>query len=288
MPFERPRHVWRLPDGEIPLGARTYVMGVLDLSVERSAERPDPAAWLDEALRIEMLGADFLDLAVLPARPAPRRLDPDAELRRIVPVLKKIRSRVDIPIAVTTYNAETAARAAELGAAIINDPSGLAFDRDMAKTINASDAALILGNAPDAPETWDRSQPIVRLMEMLRTDLSSSIGRANRAGVHPRRVIVDPGFDLGKKGPQNFEILDRLRDLTKLQRPVLVSPSRKPFLTDSVRAPELDWTMAAAVIVGLAVRGGAHIVRVLEVEEMVAAARTADRFLQALEGPRGA
>lgn len=286
MAFERPRHVWRLPEGEIPLGARTLIMGVLDLSTERSPERPDPEAALDEALRIVALGSDFLDLAVLPARPIPRRLDADSELRRIVPVLKKIRSRVEIPIAVTTYNAETAARVVELGAAIINDPSGLAFDKDMAKTINDSDAALIVGNAPDAPETWDRSQPIVRLMDTLRADLSSSIGRAVRAGVNPRRVVVDPGFDFGKKGPQNFEILERLRDLTKLQRPVMVSPSRKPFLTDTVRAPDVDWTMAAAVAVGLAVRGGAHIVRALEVEEMVAAARTADRFLQALESPR--
>ena len=96
-------------------------------------------------------------------------------------------------------------------------------------------------------------------------------------------MVVDPGLGLAKRAPQSYEILDRLHELARLGRPVLVSPSRKPFLTDSIKAPPMDWVVSAAAAIAVAVCGGAHIVRAYEVAEARAAARVGDRILEISE-----
>jgi len=123
------------------------------------------------------------------------------------------------------------------------------------------------------------------LVEMIRSDLDSSVGRARHGGVIQRRkIVLDPGLGLGKKGAQNWQVIDRLKELAPLGQPLMVSASGKPFLTETVRASEMEYTIGEAIAVAWAVRAGAHIVRTEHVAEMRAAAQTADRALEALEG----
>jgi dihydropteroate synthase len=246
MEFRRQRYTWRIRGAEVPLGARTLLMGVLDLSVAGAGEKPDPDERLECAQRLAEAGADLIDVCVLPPTLGPRRIVADEELRAMVPTLRKLRAYLELPYSVCTYNSETAARAVELGAAVINDPSGLAMDPFLGKVVNQSDAGLVLGFAPGPPEEWAKGRSAIRPMEAVMAGLESAIARARRVGIERRRVVVDPGLGIAKRGGQNYEILEKLRDLSLLDQPIMVSPSKKPFLTDSIRAPERDFTIAAA------------------------------------------
>jgi len=258
---------------------------VLDLSswqVRVGGTKAEGDAWLERALVLQAQGADLIDLTAMGEKAA-TRVSADDELRRLVPVLRKLRHNVDVPVSVQTYNSETAGRALELGADIINDLSGLSFDPQMAEVVCQQGAGLILGHARGTPDTWRRPPAVAEPLVSIVRDLQSGVARARMARIDDRFIVIDPGLGYGKRRLENFEILRRLEDLIELRHPVLVSPSRKSFLTESIRAPELDWLYSAAAATTVAVAGGAHIVRTHEVAETVSLVRAADRFFEAGE-----
>jgi dihydropteroate synthase len=283
MSYQRTRLPWKIRDGELPLGARTILIGCIDLSERAWPGRVDPDECLREAERHMEAGAEIIDVTALPGPPSHRRMAADDELRRLVPTLRKLRADLGAPVCVTTYNAETGERALELEVSIIHDPTGLALDPPLGRIINATDAGVILGHAPGPPETWNRARPVARFMETLANEMTSAIARARQAGIDRRRVVVDPGLGRGKSAAQCWEILEKLKELGKLGQPIAISPSRQTFLTDSVKASDREWEMAAAVAVTGAVRGGAHLIRAREAEALAAVGRAADRWLESLE-----
>ena len=274
----RRRHDWLVGDQHITLGARTLIMGVLDLNT--GSERPDPTAVLDRALKIQQEGADLIEVNADPIRTGERRITHDEELRALVPILRKLHHKLGVPLSINTYNAATAERAVELGAQIINDISGLSFDPRIARVVNESDAGLIVTHMRGTPETWKKLPAVHDLIGTIGRELESGVARARRAGVDRRRIVIDPGLELGKRGLENYQILTRLDRLAPLQQPILVSPSRKLFLTGTVRAKPSDWVHAAAAAATLAILGGAHILRVHEVNAIAQVARTADHVYE--------
>jgi dihydropteroate synthase len=161
---------------------------------------------------------------------------------------------------------------------IINDVSGLAFDPKLAAVINQSDVGLILTHIRGTPDTFKRLPPVPDLVAVVGRDLESSLGRARAAGIDRRRIVIDPGLELGKRGDENFKILTQLDRLTSLQQPILVSPSRKRFMIESVKSPDSEWTLAAVAVSTIAIVNGAHILRVHEVEAVAQAAKVADQM----------
>ena len=283
MSYQRPRLPWKIREGELPLGARTVVIGCVDLSAQSWPVKPDPDACLLHAQRHMEAGAEIIDVSALPGPPAYVRMTADEELRRLVPTLRKLRNGLDAPVCVTTYNSETATRVLELDASIIHDPTGLAFAPPMGRAINASDAGLILGHAPGPPETWGRARPVARFMDTLLHEMDSAVARARQAGVDRRRVVVDPGLGRGKKAQQNWEILERPQGVAQARPARDDQPFAAPFLTDSVKAADSEWAMAAAVAMTLGARGSAHLIRVRADDAHAAVARAADRWCEALE-----
>jgi dihydropteroate synthase len=282
--FNRTRHLWKIRDIEVPLGAQTFILGVLDLSPGGSTAKPDPDANLEKALDLVDQGASMIDVSTLPGPTRSIRLSSDDELRRLVPTIRKLHAHLTVPFSVATYNSETAARVIELGASVINDPTGLALDPDMPRTVGDADVGLILAHAFGGPETWSKGRPLARLFEMVRSELDSAVARSRRGGgLDRRRIVLDPGLGLGKKGPQNWQILERLGELAPLGQPIMVSATGKSFLTETVKASEMEYTIGEAIAVAWAVRGGAHIIRTEHVAEMRAAAATADRILDSME-----
>jgi len=283
MIFQRRRHDWRIGDRGLTLGTRTLIMGVVSLEGRAEGERIDPATVLETAQDLERRGADLIELHAGPIYMGSRPITADEELRKLVPVLRKLRHNLDAPVSINTYNAETAERAVELGVQIINDVSGLAFDPKLAAVINQSDVGLILTHIRGTPDTWKRLPPVPDLVATIGRDLESSLGRARAAGIDRRRIVIDPGLELGKRGNENFKILTQLDRLAQLQQPILVSPSRKRFMTESVRSTDSEWTLAAVSASTIAILGGAHIVRVHEVGAVAQAAKVADQVFE-LEG----
>ena len=170
-----------------------------------------------------------------------------------------------------------AANALELGAEIVNDPSGLTLDPQLARVATNFDAGLILNHMRGTPDAWAKLPPMKDVMGGVRGDLEAAAHRAVRAGVDRGRIVVDPGLGFGKRGEQNSEILARLQELGALDLPILVGPSRKLFLKQG-SARETEFATAAAVTA--AILAGAHLVRVHDVLAMRAAVNVADAILR--------
>ena len=262
--------------------------------MDRSPAKPsDKDRWadgvLERAVRMQRDGADLLDLQAVggvagqgdgAAWSAP---DADSELRRFVPVLRKFRRNIDVPVCVTTHHAATAERTLELGVDVIHDWSGLCFDPALAKTVNRCGAGLILGHVRGAPENWPTLPPLSDPAAGVAKDLENALARARAAGVEARRIVLDPGLEHGKKEDENMVTLARLGLLARLQRPISVSLSQKRFLTESTRASDVERQFAEAAAATAALLAGAHILRVDHPKEQGHAAKFIDRLFKALE-----
>ena len=148
---------WKLKSRELKLGDRTAIMGVLNVtpdSFSDSGRYLDPDRAFARAIEMEEQGADIIDIGAESTRPDSTRISAAEELRRLVPVLKRVRGQLGVPISVDTYKAEVAERALELGAEIINDPSALTFESQLARVVSQHDAGLILNHMRGRPETW--------------------------------------------------------------------------------------------------------------------------------------
>lgn len=278
----RKRFVWKMRDREITLGDRTLIVAILNVTPDSFSDGglyQDPDRAYARALELESLGADIIDIGAESTRPGSERISEAEELRRLVPVLKRLRGHLTIPLCVDTYKAAVAAKALELGVEIINDPSGLTFDPQLAKVVANADAALILNHMRGTPETWSRMPPLKNPMGAVCNDLAASVHRAIRFHVDRMRLAVDPGLGFGKRKEENSRVLAELPQLAKLlDLPVMVGPSRKSFLRQET---DLETTFASAAAVVASVLNGAHMVRVHDVKEMAAAARIADNILLA-------
>jgi dihydropteroate synthase len=283
--MERKRFLFKTRTQEYHLGGRTLVMGVVNVTPDSFSDggsylEPDKA--VERALELERQGADIVDIGAESTRPGSNRISEEEEIRRLVPVLKRLRNKIAVPVSVDTYKSGVAARALELGAEMINDPSGLTFDPQLARVVAQADAALALNHMRGTPETWARLSPLRDPLATIGNDLLASIHRARRDGVDGQRIMADPGLGFGKRKEENFRIIAELHRLQKLEVPLLVGPSRKRFLGDTASEDLLPATVAA---VTAAVLNGAHMVRVHDVAQAVQAARIADSILSVVPEP---
>jgi dihydropteroate synthase len=284
MPARR-RFLWKTRSGEIQLGDRTLVMGILNVtpdSFSDGGKYADPDRAFARAVELEEQGADVIDIGAESTRPGSSRVSEAEELRRLIPVLKRLKDRLSVPISVDTYKSAVAEKALEHGAEIVNDPSGLTWEPDLAKVVVKYNAALVLNHMRGTPETWAKLPPLRDVAASVIGELEATVHRAVRAGVETERLMIDPGLGFGKRKEQNAELLARLPEFTRLNLPLLVGPSRKSFLA---RATEEETAWANAAAVTASILGGAHMVRVHEVAEMRIAAQIADSVLTAVPEP---
>jgi len=258
-------------------------MGILNVTPDSFAEsssRTDPAAAVDFALQMEAEGADLIDIGGESTRPGAEPVTLEEELARVLPVLRGLAGRLRIPVSVDTYKAEVARAAIDAGAALVNDVSGLLYDPALARVVAEGGAALVLMHTRGRPATMYAEAVYKDLVAEIAAELRGGIARATAAGVAAAAVIVDPGIGFAKRPAHSYGVLARLPELAAaLDRPVLIGPSRKSFLDEAVggrRVPLRDWGTAAAVTA--AVLGGAHIVRVHAVTEMVQVVRVAEEI----------
>jgi dihydropteroate synthase len=283
--MNRRRFEWKLKERSILLGERTLVMGILNVtpdSFSDSGKYNDPDRAFARAVQLEEEGVDIIDIGAESTRPGSARISEAEELRRLVPVLKRLRGKLSVPISVDTYKASVAQKALELGAAIVNDPSSLTFDAQLARVAATFNAGLILNHMRGDPETWAKLPPLKDVMGAISHDLDACVHRAVRSGVDRTHVVIDPGLGFGKRKEQNSEVLARLRQLAELELPILVGPSRKSFLTQT-DTEATEYATAAAVTA--AILRGAHIVRVHDVKNMRVVAQVADQILSLTPEP---
>jgi dihydropteroate synthase len=281
--MNRRHFAWKLRERELFTGERTLIMAVLNVTPDSFSDGGkylDPDRAFARAIELEEQGADIIDVGAESTRPGAERVSEAEELRRLIPVLKRLRGKLAVPISVDTYKSAVAEKALEHGAEIINDPSGLTFDAQLARVAASRNAALIINHMRGTPETWAKLPPLKDVIGAIRHDLDAALHRAVRSGVERTRIAIDPGLGFGKRREQNAEILARLDELATLEFPVAVGPSRKSFLPHTAEAPIQSLLQCAtAAAVTAAILGGAHIVRVHDVAEMKPVVEVADQIL---------
>jgi len=279
----------RLRSGVLKLGERTLVMGVLNVTPDSFSDGGtflEPRRAIEHALEMERAGADWLDIGGESTRPGSTGTRAETELARILPVLEGLRGALKIPISVDTRKSEVAEAAIRSGAQIINDISGLRSDPGIAEVARRRGVPLILMHMRGEPETMQKGPFARDVMKDVTQGLRASITKARKAGVAKSQIIIDPGIGFGKSFEQNYELLRKLPGLAKLGYPIMVGTSRKGFLGatlarqgESTPVEERLW--ATATTVTASILGGAHIVRVHDVAEIVQVARVSDCLLDA-------
>ena len=257
-------------------GSRTYVMGIINISPDSFSGDglgADLPAVVEQALRFEEDGADFLDLGAESTRPGSTPVSPDEELKLLIPALEAIALRVRVPISVDTYKARVARQAIVSGATIINDIWGGKADPKLAEVAARSGAPLILMHN-------QKTRKYSRLLPEIFDSLNQSAELARQAGVPVESIILDPGIGFGKTPDHNLEILRRLPEFKALGYPILVGTSRKSTIGLVLDLPVEERLEGTAATVALSIAGGADIVRVHDVKEMARVCRMSDAVIR--------
>ena len=270
----------RLPRRALALGEYTLVMGILNVTPDSFSDGGlylDTEAAVAQAIAMEAAGAHIIDIGGESTRPGSAGVSANEELRRILPVLENLRGRIHIPISVDTSKAEVAEAAADAGAEILNDVTGLRNDPRIADVAQRQKLGLILMHMRGTPRTMQQAPFARNVIRDVTTGLRDSIAEALNAGVSKRQIVIDPGIGFGKSHEQNCEIIQRLPELAKLGFPLMLGTSRKSFLGTALNqgdSKDRVWGTAATVAAGIL--QGAHIVRVHDVADMAQVARMAD------------
>jgi dihydropteroate synthase len=276
----RKRFEWKIREKTLQLGERTLIVGVLNITPDSFSDGGkylDPDRAFAHAIDLEEQGAEIIDIGAESTRPGAVRISEAEELRRLVPVLKRLHNKLTIPLSVDTYKSAVAQKALDLGADIINDPSALTFDPDLARTVGQANAGLILNHMRGSPETWLKLPPLKDAMQVILKELDAAVHRAMRAGLDRKQIVIDPGLGFGKRKEQNAEILAQLETLARLEMPIMTGPSRKHFLA---RESQEGTEFATAAAVAACVLKGSHLVRVHDVKAMKPVVEVADEILR--------
>ena len=249
------------------------VMGVLNVTPDSFSDGGRFQAFDAAVARARAMvgeGCDIVDVGAESTRPAAAPVPEAEELARLEPILTELARVLDAPLSVDTYKAAVAARAAEIGAVVINDVWGLQRDVKMADIVAQAQAAVVI--------THNRAErdATVDIVADIRRFFDRSLALAARAGIRNEAIILDPGIGFGKTARQNVEALASIPNFKDYGFPILVGASRKAFL-GSLTGDGIEATLAGTVAVSLmAAAAGASIFRVHDVAEHVAALRVLD------------
>ena len=243
----------------------------------------DAAHAAAHALAQRDAGSDIIDLGAESTRPGHRPVGIETELDRLLPVIERVRAvDTETIVSVDTYHASTARAAAQTGAEIVNDVSGLLWDAEMAAAVAQVRTGLVLMHTRGRPTEWG-SQPALAATDVLplvAEGLRERLTAALAAGIPRENIVLDPGFGFGKRGTENFALLAGFSRFAALGQPLLAGVSRKRFLGDAAAkvgaSARVNTTTAANVAVIL---GGAHIIRVHDLQEAREAVAIADAVI---------
>src|SRR5262249_6466493 len=250
--------------------SRPVFMGILNLTPDSFSDGGQFQAVDAAVARAKVMvceGCDIVDVGGESTRPEGIAVPEAEELARVEPTLTALVRLLSVPLSIDTYKAAVAARAVEIGAAVINDVWGLQKDPKMAEVVAEKEAAVVI--------THNRAEKdaTVDIFADMRRFFDRSLALAAAAGIRNEAIILDPGVGFGKTSRQNVEALTRIPDLKDYGFPILVGVSRKAFL-GSLTSDGIEGTLIGTVAVNLmAAMGGASIFRVHDVAEHVTALR---------------
>jgi dihydropteroate synthase len=307
---------WNLGTRTLELGKRTLIMGIVNVTPDSFSDGGlylDPEGAIAHAIELLDEGADIIDIGGESTRPGAAVVSPDSskvfekkmagtqpadavrtpniavsaedELRRVLPVITALKKqRPNAVVSIDTYKAEVARAAVAAGAEVVNDVSGMRWDKAMARTVAELKCGVVLMHMRGRPEEWHTLPPAGDIVLQVKRELRDCTEAAVLGGVRRERIALDPGFGFGKKFEQNYPLLSRFQDLQSLGLPLVAGTSRKSFIgrmlavngKDAATGERLYGNLAAHTVL---IMKGAHILRTHDVKAAVDAARVADAIL---------
>ncbi|MGB2769837.1 MAG: dihydropteroate synthase [Candidatus Zixiibacteriota bacterium] len=260
----------RFENRNVDFSSRTHIMGVLNVTPDSFSDggkffKSDDA--VRQGMKMIEEGADTIDVGGESTRPGSDPLPTEEELSRVIPVIKSMSAKTDVPISIDTYKAEVAKRALDAGAQMINDISALRFDPKMKEVAGKYKVPIVLMHIKGTPKEMQKDpyydDVIVEITEYLR----QSIKIAEDAGIDREKIIIDPGIGFGKRLRDNLNILKNLKKFSILGCPILIGCSRKSFIGKILDLPAEERLEGSLAALAVAVMNGVNIVRVHDVKE---------------------
>jgi dihydropteroate synthase len=262
---------------------KTSVMGILNVTPDSFSpigKFTDVDKAVEHALKMVEEGADIIDVGGESTRPYSQSISEETEIRRVLPVIKKLVDKIKVPISIDTYKSKVAELALDHGVNIVNDISALRFDKNMVKVVTKYDVSVVLMHMKGTPKTMQQNPVYDNVVTEIKTFLHERVEFAVRNGVSKNNIIIDPGIGFGKTTEHNLQIIKSLREFKKLGLPILIGPSRKTFIGNILNlevSERLEGTLGA---VAVCVVNGADIVRVHDVQQTVRTIKIVDAIIR--------
>ena len=254
-------------------------MGILNVTPDSFSDggrHLDVATAINHAKKMVADGADVIDIGGESSRPGASPASAEEEMARVMPVIEGLADEICVPLSIDTCKSAVARRALEAGAHIVNDITALRGDADMTDVVREMDAGLILMHMRGSPRTMQRSPAYDDVVSDISSWLQRRIKEVETKGIFADRIVIDPGIGFGKTVDHNLEILRRLDEFRRLNKPILIGTSRKSFIGKILNLPVNDRIEGTAATVTWAIARGADMIRVHDVKTMHRVARMTD------------
>lgn len=254
---------------------KTYVMGILNVTPDSFSDGGSYTSIdkaMEQAEKMIQQGADIIDVGGESTRPGHVQIGDEEEIKRVVPVIREIKKKFDIPVSIDTYKSVVAKAALEAGADLLNDIWGFRYDEKMAELAAEYDVPVCLMHNRDNLDYDD-------FIEDVKKDLQISLDIAEKYGVKKENIMLDPGVGFGKTYEQNLMVMNHLEEIVDMGYPVLLGTSRKSVIGLTLDLPvdeREEGTLATSVLGAIK---GCQFVRVHDVEKNVRALKMTDAIL---------
>jgi dihydropteroate synthase len=272
--------LWKIGDRTVDLSKQGMLMGVLNVTPDSFSDGNqflECNAAVARGIQIASEGADIIDVGGESTRPGAEPVSAKEELKRVIPVIEKLKREVDVPISIDTSKSEVASAALDAGASIINDVTGGRADERLLPLAARRNAAVVLMHMKGEPRTMQKNPEYGDVVGEVADFFRQRYERALECGVDPMRLAFDPGIGFGKTLEHNLCLLGNLEQLRTHNRPLMVGVSRKSFLGKLIGSKDVADRLAPTVALTVTLRSrGADILRVHDVKENIAALRTVE------------
>jgi dihydropteroate synthase len=268
--------IFRARQFEFVFPRPTLVMGIVNVTPDSFSDGgkfSDADAAVEHALKLAEQGAEILDIGGESTRPKAEPVSEAEELRRVIPVIEQLASRVKIPISIDTMKPAVARAALQTGASIVNDVAANREDESMWRIVAEARAGYVCMHMQGTPQTMQNKPAYADVIGEVSDFFSERINRMRDCGMAREQIILDVGIGFGKTLEHNLQLLGALRSFEKLERPLVLGVSRKSFMGKLLGAETGSRLPASLACASLAVEAGVQIIRTHDVAETVQAVR---------------
>jgi dihydropteroate synthase len=276
--------IWKIAGRELDLAQRGLIMGVLNVTPDSFSDAGKFFSSEAATVQGEQMardGAQIIDVGGESTRPGAEPISADEELRRVLPVIEKLREKVSAFISIDTSKSEIAHVALEAGASIVNDVTGGRGDNQMLATVAKQKAAFVIMHMQGEPRTMQIDPRYDDVVREVADFFRQQYERVIQFGIDPMSIAFDPGIGFGKTLEHNLTLLGNLEELRVQNRPLVIGVSRKGFLGKILQSKEISHRRGPTIALTALLRArGANVLRVHDVKENATALRVADAVLE--------